>query len=275
MPGHATIQVSFIDAETNRPLGEVKLPFDSLPASFEAATRLELGGRSYEVVSATPMTVGEFQATGTLRLELREVKVTMVDPGSILYSLPTINGELPAMAEGSTKQGRQVLDFHEDDWRQVEFVALTLQAPLQAELKSIEQIHTGHRKGAGFDALHIRGGIPSPLEGVRLTLADLRAAPGETATWQDGLSFQGVAGLVAGGFAVQVSPALWLYGTERDGHVTALGLHQAGTTADLEGVGRMLAALASRYQLGLVDWCRATQVPTSPQHFHEWLAGRS
>ncbi|NOK23195.1 hypothetical protein [Corallococcus carmarthensis] len=275
MPGHATIQVLFIDAETNRPLGEVKLPVENLPASFEAATQLELGGRSYEVVSATPRTVGEFQAMGTLRLALREVKVTLVDPGSILYSLPTIEGVLPAIAEGSTKQGRRMLEFHEDDWRQVEFVALTLQVPIQAELKSIQQIHSGHRKAAGFDALHLRGGVPSPLEGVRLTLADLRGALGETAAWQDGLSFQGVAGLIAGGFAVQMSPALWLYGTEREGHVTALGLQQTGTRADLEGVGRMLAALASRYQLGLVDWCRAAQVPTSPQHVHDWLTGRS
>ncbi|RKH31562.1 hypothetical protein [Corallococcus sicarius] len=274
MSGHATIQVSFIDAETNRPLGEVKLPVGNLPASFEAATQLELGGSSYEVVSATPMTAREFQATGALRLELREVKVTLVDPKALLYSLPTLNGELPGLAEGSTKLGRQVLELHEDDWRQVEFVALALQSPIETELEAIRQIHTGHRKGAGFDALHIRSGVSFPLEGIRLTLADLRGALGEAAAWQDGLSFRGVAGLVAGGFAVQLSPALALYGTERDGHVTALGLQQTGTHADSEGVVRMLAALAARYQLCLVDWCRAAQVAPSPQHFHDWWAGR-
>ncbi|RKH15048.1 hypothetical protein D7V97_01105 [Corallococcus sp. CA053C] len=274
MSGHATIQVSFIDAETNRPLGEVKLPVENLPASFEAATKLELGGRSYEVVSAAPMTAREFQATGTLRLELREVKVAMVDPKALLYSLPTIHGDLPATSEGSTKQGRQVLELHEDDWRQVEFVALTLQAPVEAELEAIQRIHTGHRKGPGFDALHIRGGVPSPLEGVRLTLADLRGALDEAAAWQDGLSFRGVAGLVAGGFAVQLSSALWLYGTEHAGHVTALGLHRTGASANHERVARMLAALAARYQLCLVDWCRAAQVPPSTQRFHDWFAGR-
>ena len=273
MPGHANIQVSFIDAETNRPLGEVKLPVGNLPASFEAATKLELGGRSYEVVSATPTTAREFQATGTLRLELREVKVTRVDPKALLYSLPTIHGDLPAISEGSTKQGRQVLELHEDDWRQVELVALALQSPIKAELQAIEQIHTGHRKGPGFDALHIRGGVPSPLEGARLTLADLRGALGEAAAWQDGLSFRGVAGLVAGGFAVQLSSALGLYGTEREGQVTALGLQRTGASADSEGVVRMLAALAARHRLCLVDWCRAAQVPPSPQHFHDWWVG--
>ncbi|MCY1043700.1 hypothetical protein OV208_20440 [Corallococcus sp. bb12-1] len=274
MPGHATIQVSFIDVETHRPLGEVKLPLGSLPASFEAATTLQLGDTSYEVVSATPMTAREFEVTGSLRLEMREVKVDTVDPRDLLYSLPTLSNELPAIAEGSTKLGKRVLELHEDDWRQVEFVALALQAPVDAELEAIEQIYTGHRKGAGFDALHVRKGGSSPLEDIRLALADVRGALGGAAAWQDGLSFRGVAGLIAGGFAVQVTSALTLYGVEHEGYVTALGLQRTGASADFEEVARMLAALATRHQLCLVDWCRVARVPPSPQLFHDWLVGQ-
>lgn len=274
MPGHAIIQVVFIDASTDRPLGEAKLPVENLPESFEAATTLQLGGRSFEVVSATPMNAREFQATGTLRLVLREVQVQTVDPRTLLYSLPTLVGALPAIAEGSTKQGRRVLELHEDDWRQTEFVAHALQASIEEELEAIARIHTEHRKGAGFDALHLRQRIPSPLEDVRLTLAELRATLGEAAAWAEGLSFRGVAGLIEGGFSVQPSSAFALYGTERGGDITALGLSRTGASADVEGDARMLSALATRYQLCLVDWCAAARVPSSLQGVQAWLAGR-
>ncbi|MCE9673978.1 hypothetical protein LY474_39925 [Myxococcus stipitatus] len=274
MSGPATIKVSFIDVETSLPLGEATLPLETLPASFEVATTLELRGQAYEVVSATPMTAREFQATGSLRLELRAVKVAMVAPSDILYSLPTLADELPVIEKGSSKLERRVLELHEDDWRQVEFVALALQAPVEGELKAIARIHTEHRTGPGFDALHIRKNVPAPLEGVRLPLADLRDALGEAAWWLEGLSLRGGTGLVASGFALQVSSALALYGTERQGYVTTLGLQRTGASADLEGVARVLAALAEQHQLCLVDWCRVDRVPPSLQNLHDWLTGR-
>jgi len=274
MSGPAIVKVSFIDVETDRPLGEATLPLEALPASFEVATTLELRGQPYEVVSASPTTAREFQATGSLRLELRAVKVATVAPSDILYSLPTLADELPVMEKGSTKRERRVLELHEDDWRQVEFVALALQASVEVELKAISRIHTEHRTGPGFDALHIRENVPAPLEGIRLTLAEVRDAWGEAGWWREGLSFRRSTELVAGGFALQVSSALALYGTEREGYVTTLGLQCTGGSADLEGPARVLAALAERHQLCLVDWCQVERILPSHASFHDWLAGR-
>ncbi|HYO54202.1 hypothetical protein [Archangium sp.] len=273
MPAHSTIQVRFIDAKTGQPIGETEMPVDRLPPSFEATTTLKLGEKSYEVVSADPMTAREFRETGTLRLVLREVEVSQVDPREILYSLPTISAELPPIAEGSTKLSRHVLELHEDDWRQIEFVALTLQTAIEADLRAIERIYTAHRKGSGFDALHIREEVPSPLEGTWFTLTDLRSELGEAVTWLEGISFRGVAGLVEGGFAVKLTSGPTLYGTQREGRVTVLGLQRSGTGAALEGDARLLAALASRHQLRLVDWCRVEQFPPSAARIQAWLSG--
>ncbi|PTL78310.1 hypothetical protein [Vitiosangium sp. GDMCC 1.1324] len=275
MPDHSTIQVRFVDAATGQSIGEAQLPVENLPQSFEAATTLRIGEKSYEVVSASPMTAREFRATGTLRITMREVKIETMDTQKILYSLPTIAEELPAIEEGSTKLGKEVLELHEDDWRQVELVALTLESSIETDLRAIAQIHQKHREGPGFNALHIREAVPAPMEGTWLTLLELRSTLGESASWFEGLAFRGVAGLVAGGFAVKLPSGLTLYGTQKGGRIDVLALQRPASGANLEGDARMLAALASRTQLCLIDWCRVDQFPPTAEHFREWLSGKS
>ncbi|WPB81137.1 hypothetical protein KYC5002_18645 [Archangium violaceum] len=274
MPEHSTIRVRFIDANTGELVGETDVPAKQLPESFEAATSMDIGENTFEVVSAEPMTAREFRQTGTLRIELREVEYTTVDPRELLYSLPSISDELPPIAEGSTKLGRNVLELREDDWRQVEFVALALQPAITTVFAAIKRIYTEHRKGYGFDALHIRKEVPTPLEGSSLTLAELRGAVGEAVTWLDGISFAGVAGLVEGGFAVKLPSGPALYGLQREGRISVLGLHHTKASAAVEGDARLLAALASKHQLSLVDWCRVEQLPPSAERLQAWLSGQ-
>jgi hypothetical protein len=220
------------------------------------------------------MTAQEFRQTGTLRIELREVEYAMVDPSELLYSLPSISNELPPIAEGSTKLGRNVLELHEDDWRQVEFVALAHQPAIATAFAAIERIYTEHRKDSGFDELHIRNEVPAPLEGTSLTVAGLRGAVGETVTWLDGVSFHGVAGRVEGSFAVKLPSGPALYGLQREGRISVLGLHHTKASAAIEGDARLLAALAAKHQLCLVDWCRVEQLPPSAERLQAWLSGQ-
>ncbi|MBZ4418447.1 hypothetical protein [Myxococcus sp. RHSTA-1-4] len=273
MAEHSTIHVKFFDAQSGQLMGEAEMPASNLPQSFEASTTFQIEGRSYQVVSASPMTAREFRASGTLRIDMREVRIETANPRDILYSLPTLCEQLPSIEEGSTKLGRRVLELHEDDWRQVELVTLLHQGAIEEDLRAVERIHTEHRKGPGFDALHMRKAVVSPLEGTLLTLADLRSALGEAATWLDGIAFQGVAGLVEDGFAVKLPSGLALYGTQEAGRVAVLGLHGAGAGAAVEGDARLLAALATRHQLCLVDWCRVEQLPASAQRFQAWMSG--
>lgn len=274
MPDHSTIQVRFFDAKTGQPLGEAALPVGNLPQTFEAATTLKLGDKMYEIVSAFPKTAQEFRATGQLRLDMREMQTATVEPKDILYSLPTISNELPDLEEGSTKLGKQVLEMHEDDWRQIELVALTLEASIENDLRDVARIHQKHRQSAGFDAIHIRKEVPSPLQGTWLTLDELRSYLGKTASWFDGVSFQGVAGLVAGGFAVKLASGLTVYGLHWGGRVQVLALRPPKGVTGAEADMRLVAGLATRHQLCLVDWCRVDQFPPTAAHFQEWLSGR-
>ncbi|AKJ05006.1 hypothetical protein ATI61_10277 [Archangium gephyra] len=274
MPEHSTIRVRFIDAKTGELVGETDVPAEQLPESFEAATSLDIGENSFEVVSAEPMTAQEFRQTGTVSIALREVEYATVDPNELRYSLPSISDELPPIAEGSTKLGRNVLELREDDWRQVEFVALALQPSITTAFAAIERIYTEHREEYGFTELHVRNEVPAPLEGTSLTLAELRGAVGEAVTWLDGVSFEGVAGLVEGGFAVKLPSGPALYGLQNEGRVSVLGLHHTKASAAVEGDARLLAALASKHQVCLVDWCRVEQLPPSAERLQAWLSGQ-
>ncbi|WPB78996.1 hypothetical protein KYC5002_07510 [Archangium violaceum] len=198
-----------------------------------------------------------------------------MNPKDILYSLPTLSNKLPDIEEGSTKPGKQVLELHEDDWRQIELVTHRLEASIENDLRAVARIHQKHRQGAGFNALHTRKEVPSPLEGTWLTLEEVRTHLGETASWLDGVSFQGMAGLVAGGFAVKLPSGLTLYGLQRGGHIRVLALRSPEGLTSTEGDIRLMAGLAARHQLYLVDWCRVDQFPPTAAHFQEWLSGRS
>lgn len=273
MPKHSTIHVWFIDEKTGQPFAQVQSPPERLPQSFEASTTLQLGDASYQVVSATPSTAKEFIESGTLRLVLRKQQVEQVNPRNILYSLPTISEEVPFIAEGSTKQGRNTLELHEDDWRQCELVAVTLQGAVEEELRAIERIHTQHREASGFNALHVRKGVPRPLEGTWSTLQELRDALGGATQWLEGVSFMGVAGVVEGSFAAKLASGPFVYGLEREGRLSVLGLRREQRPGPArEDDARRLAALATQKGLCLVDWCRVELLPASLQRFQTWLS---
>ncbi|HEX5746212.1 MAG TPA: hypothetical protein VFZ09_08205 [Archangium sp.] len=198
-----------------------------------------------------------------------------MNPRDILYSLPTLSNELPGLEEGSAQPGQRVLELHEDEWRQLELVAHTLEASIEKDMRAVARIHQKHRQGAGFDAIHIRKEVPSPLEGTWLTLEELRGDLGEKSSWWDGVSFQGTAGRVAGGFAVKQPSGLTLYGQQRGGRIQVLALRSPEGLTGAEEDLRRVAGFAARHQLYLVDWCRVDQFPPTAAYFQEWLSGRS
>jgi hypothetical protein len=242
------VRVELVDEE-GAPIGGAELDGEQLPESFEARTTLELGGATWEVVRAEPRTRADYVASGRLSLVLRRLVVAEMAPKDILYSLPTINDALPAVAEGSTKQGKRTFELHEDDWRQVELVARELGGVVEAQLASVRRIRAAHR-GPGFKELHVRTQPTSPLVERHLTLDALaRALPG--ARPYDGVSFANAAGLVRDGFAYDAGD-LQVYGVAPDGIITTLAVRPAEPAAH----GR-LDELAGEHALLVVDWCAA------------------
>src|SRR5947207_12053887 len=144
---HPIIKVYFYDAATGKIFRQSKMPREMLPESFEPETKLTIGEQNWIVRRADPMTAAEFRRTGELRLVVESIKVTTADPREVLFSLATIADELPAIAAGSTKLDKNVIEMHEDDWRQVEFVSATRLTVVKSELDEIRKIHEHHRDG--------------------------------------------------------------------------------------------------------------------------------
>ncbi len=232
-----TIRVEFIDAATGGTFAKSEVPSDELPETFELATQLHLGDADWQVDRAEPPTRAEYTRTRSLRVTLR--KIVMIDPKTILFSLPTIENALPPLRAGDAPPAR----LHEDDWRQIELVAAAQEPAIHAELAAIREVLMA-RKAAGFERIHVRSRIPTPLAGVRLTVAELAQTLGSP--MQGDLAFGAGALVVDGGFVFEAGA---LYGRQHDGVIVALGLGSLG-------VALRLTALATSHDLVLVDWCR-------------------
>ena len=141
-------------------------------SSYPRASNLELGGHKWEVVRAEPMSRAEYAKSCRLTIVMRKIEVARVPSKDILFSLPTINDALPGIAPGSTKLGMSALELHEDDWRQVEFVARELGDVVAGELTQIRRI-LGARTGPGFREIHVRKQPTSPLVERHITVDEV------------------------------------------------------------------------------------------------------
>lgn len=236
-----TIHVVLVNAATNQVFGESELALEQLPETFELATTMHIGDVDWSVERAEPPTRTEFAASGQLRLVLR--KVEHIDPKSILFSLPTIENTLPPGHEADSSNAHRM---REDDWRQLELVAVALAPVVEAELAEIRSVYED-RVGPGFKRIHVRERIVSPLEDVQLGVDDLARALGNPPR-RDLTVYQDPGGIVTGGFAFSMEEGV-VYGREDAGHVLALGV-------DGE-LPAELAELADHHALLVVDWCRA------------------
>lgn len=237
----AIIHVELWNAATQTLLGEVELPAEQLPESFEAATTLHLGDADWSVVAAEPMTRAEYVASGHLKLTMS--KISYVDPKTLLYSLPTLENTLPPTRPGAPPDA---VTMPEDDWRQREVVALALEPEVTLELDEIRAVYEQHRQGAGFTHLHVRARVPEPLPGIALSLERLRAALGGAAARPVVVGDA----TVADGFAFPRGNG-FLYGRAPGGMITVLALSFEAPHAPLIELLRPLPVL-------LVDWCGLT-----------------
>ncbi|HEY7087993.1 MAG TPA: hypothetical protein VH518_07880 [Tepidisphaeraceae bacterium] len=252
---HTVIEVYFHDASSGELFRKSRMPIERLPQSFEPQTTLHLGETDWDVVQARPMTSTEFRRSGKLILIVRQVKIQHADPREMLFSLPTIADELPAVEEASSKLGRNIIEIHEDDWRQVEWVHASFRDRIEEELAQIREIHDRDGDGPGFRRVHVRKAIPAPLEPAEIRLEQLRQALGDKTTSLDGLAYAGVAGVVKDGFALRLISSLEIWGTSLDGNVRAACFGSARLNNVPQPDVRNLADFAAQHDLLLVDWC--------------------
>jgi hypothetical protein len=246
------VEVTFVDAASGAVIAGSKMEPEQLPETFLVDTTLHLGDEDWTVLRADPPTRAEFSKTRRLVLTLQRVEqTTMMDPRQILFSLPTLNDRLPD--DGEPADGSEAV-LAEDDWRQVELVSAGLRAAVDEEIRAITAIHESHRRGPGFDEIHVRGRIEHPLGGG--LPPDALHSLGLGAPRALRLDRHG--DRVRGGFAHLLAAGDWLlYGVAGEGAVTVLGLHP-GAEPPSDVAIQALEALAERHDLIVVDWCRCT-----------------
>jgi hypothetical protein len=271
------VRVLFIDVESGACFAMTESPIELLPESFATQTTVSIEDQDWDVVSAEPVTRAECESTGQLNLTLRKVNPAgNVSPDEIRYSLPTICDAIPDVAAGTSKRGRRVLELHEDDWRQVEFVSRSCQDEIEQGLANIFQIYRDQQgEGGAFRELHVRKEVAEPLRDARLTLGRAQDQFGPPAPPLEGLAYRREDGLIEGGFAFKGRSGLQFYGRERDGRLVALGLLFNGSHGPVDQDGHAVAALMRGHDLCLVDWCALRQVQAAEAEVVAYLKSRA
>ena len=256
------IHVKFIDIESGITFAVSDMLPNQLPDSFEAQTTMNLCGENWEVVEVKPVTSTEFIKSGELTLILRKVNIQEVNPKDLLFSLPSISNELPPIQERSTKLNRNVFEIREDDWRQIDSLPKSKQKIINDNLTAINNIFENcsiEKDGAliGFKELHVRCHLDSPFENENINevtfLNDVNAKFS-----YEGISFRGIAGVVDGGFALELYDDIVLYGVEKDGRIYSLSIYNKDGESLERKIGGVLKVFKN-YDLCLVDWCNLKQ----------------
>lgn len=247
------IEVSFFECEAQTPFAVSEMPSDQLPDTFEINTMLHIGEDDWQIIESAPSSKKEFIETGKLSLFLKRVEITSVDPNKILYSLPTINDELPLVEEVSTVQASIV--FPEDDWRQREFISSSYQDLILQEWQSVEGVYEHHSVGEGFSEIHIRRKIVSPFTDNRFTVRDLQSRFSIEQDFSD-IAFDSAPALIVGNFGLLTTSGWFLWGCVDDEEsVLALNLHPSKPRKGAEFSKEIDSFLAEK-NLFLIDWPR-------------------
>ncbi len=261
------VAVTLIDDATGAVFATTKLPPADLPASFEIATTLHLGDADWSVVDAEPRTRAEYTKSGSLTLRL--CRIEKIDPGNILFSLPSICDRLAAVGDGVLAGDECILA--EDDWRQFELVSRQFAADIDAEIEAIRRIHEQESARVGWRNIHVRR-RPDPPIAAPLTHQHLNLAFGNRLTFR-GLSYRGAGSPIVSGYSFRAADGLECYGVEEDGRVTVLGIVQDLPASPPHQSAIDLAMIAREFDLDLVHWCRCARASWDMPLFRRLLLG--
>lgn len=182
--------------------------------------------------------------------------IEMVDPNSLLFSLPTISNDLPGITP-TNFIGANFIEMHEDDWRQIEFISVDQKEKIYKEITSIQNIYDREsvevKPGLAFKDTHVRELIPRPIT-TPFHFDKLSNSLGNN--FKRGyLKIIGYQGVVKNGFYFEAD-GIKYYGQTKDGEVIILGIYSADSKNDLINSIDNVATLLNSENLLLVDWVK-------------------
>ena len=93
----------------------------------------------------------------------QKADVREFDPKSLLFSLPTICDEAPETIQNAGQASQSALQIDEDDWRQIEFIAVADLTQIDREMDDIETFKNANRAAIGWRNVYIRKERPNGL----------------------------------------------------------------------------------------------------------------
>ncbi|GAA1808621.1 hypothetical protein GCM10009682_32970 [Luedemannella flava] len=257
-----TVTVEFVDAETGQTIGRSEMPATTLPPSFAPRTTVDFDDAAWQVEGADPVSSEEYLARRHLVLTVR--RLGAINSEQIRYSLPTICDPLPPMLPNAPSG--ELLELHEDDWRQVELISGTQANAVMADFEAIKRIYDGHGISGpdgilrGFGSIHLRERITEPLSPA-LPGRQLRRLLPDIQHVYRGVGFRDTPGGVAGSFALGLGP-IAMYGVTDNETVTTLALHpdDRATLGLLDSVAAGITSVMRAFDLLFVDWCHCGTV---------------
>ena len=124
--GKKKIRVEFFRSGETKPFVVSDMPVDQLPDTFAVDTTLHINDEDWRVLAAQPVDKAAFRKTGKLQLTLTNAAPIARDAESILFSIATLSDDFPSLVPVASME--DVAVFHEDDWRQVEFISIAHEA---------------------------------------------------------------------------------------------------------------------------------------------------
>lgn len=244
-----TIKVKLIEALDNDLIGEVQLSPSQLPPSFKASATIHLNDKDWQIVKAEPEESFDFCKTGKLTLWLRPL--VTIDPSLIRFSIPTLSNALPAVSD-SFLFNDFTLTLHEDDWRQIEFLPMSLLPVIQEEMTDVEAIifpedNPDFNSLNGFDKVHVRSRIGEHHLSIPLEVFCERAS----ITQKGSIAFQEYTGFVKNGFALKGANYTW-YGIAENNTIKDLAIDF------FDSIDDEIMQILKHYDLLMVGWCRGS-----------------
>jgi len=187
------------------------------------------------------------------KLHAQAQGVREIDPHSILFTLPTICDVAPETIQDPSHNNPEAIHIHEDDWRQIEFIAETNLPQVDREMATIDAFKHANWTGAGWKSVYIRKERPDGLLPSHLPYSVIDSVP-HGPIQELVIGSAGQEAIVKGGFAVRISPTLFMYGRQSQGIIVDLGLSmspdQKGSVPTQD-----LLDLCRKFHLIVADWC--------------------
>lgn len=179
--------------------------------------------------------------------------VSTMSSKAINFTMPTVAADELQFSVPTGKTFEGAPQFHEDEWRQVEFYPVARLAEIQKRLKEFKAFEEDNRIQYGWKNIYARKIAGAPVLGAvgSTELAGLMQRPVQPAPIL--ITSSAPIGQVKGGFTIRVAESVFIYGITTGSSVTSLAAIVERGGDDL-ALTSAFTLLNRKYKVVLVDW---------------------